>query len=556
MRNSHVALLSAAFLALFFATPLFAEVTESSGRITGTVAYRERIALPRDAVIHVQLLDVSIADIAAQSISDEDISDQGQPPVSFVLPYDAAMIKPNHRYAVRATIRSADGMLMFTTTQSYPVITNGAPTKVSLLLHTVGHGAASLKTAPGKAKPAAEAPPATPAATENSAPPAADAQPSSTSVTDKNGGTQQPAVPGARSINPGEGMTDWEGPSPAIPPAAKTSAESQAPAKAVPEAETPAPAANPIAPRVSKETVLNSADIPKKTATPAEPTKAETASAEAPKAEVPNSVERPSSADSSAAPGNAAPPPETAAKNEAVTPAPEAAAKSEAPVPAPETSAKNEVPPTSEAALPDAPSAKVVSNSAVADSAEAAKSEAALPDAPSAASAASAAANKPDSHAADSEPPTASAAPPESANAASVSEMANAEPAPDVAPPAVKPATPLADTQWKLVSLAGKEIVLEPTDRPMTLAFSPEGERIAGSAGCNRYLGTFTDQHGKLKLDPGGMTLMACAPPASEREQKFIAMLRSADGYRVSGPILTLTSKGRTVAKFRNEMSQ
>ncbi len=90
----------------------------------------------------------------------------------------------------------------------------------------------------------------------------------------------------------------------------------------------------------------------------------------------------------------------------------------------------------------------------------------------------------------------------------------------------------------------------------MTLAFSPEGARIAGSAGCNSYIGTFTDDHGRLHLNPGNMTMMACADRASTREQKFVAMLRSADGYKISGDFLLLTHNGKTVAKFKNNSEQ
>nr|MBA3259287.1 YbaY family lipoprotein [Gemmatimonadales bacterium] len=39
-------------------------------RVTGTVAYRERMALPGDAVVQVQLSDVSLQDVAAPVIAE------------------------------------------------------------------------------------------------------------------------------------------------------------------------------------------------------------------------------------------------------------------------------------------------------------------------------------------------------------------------------------------------------------------------------------------------------------------------------------------------------
>jgi len=110
--------------------------------------------------------------------------------------------------------------------------------------------------------------------------------------------------------------------------------------------------------------------------------------------------------------------------------------------------------------------------------------------------------------------------------------------------------TPLADTQWKLIQLGSEEIVITPPQKPISLAFSPEGRRIAGSAGCNTYIGTFSDDHGTLHLNPGSMTLIACDDPAGTREKKFVAMLRSADGYKLDGDVLLLTRNGKTVAKF------
>ena len=60
-----------------------------------TVAYRERIALPADAVINVQLLDTSVADVAAQTVAEVLINAEGrQVPVPFTLTYDPAKIVP------------------------------------------------------------------------------------------------------------------------------------------------------------------------------------------------------------------------------------------------------------------------------------------------------------------------------------------------------------------------------------------------------------------------------------------------------------------------------
>lgn len=113
----------------------------SDSVVSGTVAYRERIALPADAVVEVSLSNVSKMDVAASVIANTTILPNGQQvPLSFALRYDPGRIEPNHTYAVRAVIRSA-GRMIFTTDSTYHVITQGNPTHVDLLLMQVSQEA-------------------------------------------------------------------------------------------------------------------------------------------------------------------------------------------------------------------------------------------------------------------------------------------------------------------------------------------------------------------------------------------------------------------------------
>jgi putative lipoprotein len=108
--------------------------------VTGSVAYRERMALPADAVVEVRLSDVSRQDVAAPVIAETTVMPAGRRiPIPFELRYDPVKIEPKRTYALRATISSA-GRMMFTTTNSYPVITRGNPTKVNLMLERVAAG--------------------------------------------------------------------------------------------------------------------------------------------------------------------------------------------------------------------------------------------------------------------------------------------------------------------------------------------------------------------------------------------------------------------------------
>ena len=109
------------------------DVATSAAQVTGTLMYRERMALPPDAVAEVWLLDTSLADVPAVEIAYQRIEGRGNPPIPFVLEYDAQQIREGMQYGVRATIRH-DGQLLFTSDTHYPVLTRGAGNTADLLL--------------------------------------------------------------------------------------------------------------------------------------------------------------------------------------------------------------------------------------------------------------------------------------------------------------------------------------------------------------------------------------------------------------------------------------
>lgn len=107
---------------------------DAAGAVTGTVTYLQRVALPPDAVIEVKLQDVSLADAPAKTIADQKITlGTRQVPVPFDLKFDPAKIDPKHSYSVRATILT-EGQPRFITDKAYPVITQGNPSHVELIL--------------------------------------------------------------------------------------------------------------------------------------------------------------------------------------------------------------------------------------------------------------------------------------------------------------------------------------------------------------------------------------------------------------------------------------
>jgi putative lipoprotein len=107
-------------------------------RVTGSVTYLQRIALPPGAVIKVQLVDVSRADAPAVVLGEQQIQAEGrQPPFAFAIAYDPSRIQPNLSYAVGARIEDG-GRLLFINDQRYAVLTRGAPKHVDMVLRAVG----------------------------------------------------------------------------------------------------------------------------------------------------------------------------------------------------------------------------------------------------------------------------------------------------------------------------------------------------------------------------------------------------------------------------------
>ena len=102
---------SALSLAACATTPAEQPVT-----VTGSITYRERIALPPTAQVEITLADVSLADAPSTTIAQQAFTADGrQVPFAFTLTVDQRRLDPRHSYAVSARISDASGRLMFIT---------------------------------------------------------------------------------------------------------------------------------------------------------------------------------------------------------------------------------------------------------------------------------------------------------------------------------------------------------------------------------------------------------------------------------------------------------
>jgi putative lipoprotein len=113
---------------------------EEGPPVNGTVTYRQRIALPEDAVVTVQIQDVSRMDAPARVIGEHVIhTSGGQVPIGYSVPYDPGAIDESHSYSMSARIEDGEGKLLFISDTVVPVITRNNPTKdVEIIVVSAG----------------------------------------------------------------------------------------------------------------------------------------------------------------------------------------------------------------------------------------------------------------------------------------------------------------------------------------------------------------------------------------------------------------------------------
>ena len=113
--------------------PMVSEMVADSSYISGTIAYRERIALSPQAVAEISLQDVSIADTPATVIAQQRITNPGQVPIHFEFGYKPEDIDERMSYAIQARILEG-GHLMFINDTHTAALTRGAGNHVDMML--------------------------------------------------------------------------------------------------------------------------------------------------------------------------------------------------------------------------------------------------------------------------------------------------------------------------------------------------------------------------------------------------------------------------------------
>lgn len=98
----------------------------STATLSGTIVYRERIALPPGARVGVYLIENTRVDQPVKMLTDKVFVPKGQVPITWSLDYDPSQINPENRYSVGARIL-VNGQTWMDSQAQHLVITQGAP---------------------------------------------------------------------------------------------------------------------------------------------------------------------------------------------------------------------------------------------------------------------------------------------------------------------------------------------------------------------------------------------------------------------------------------------
>jgi len=108
--------------------------------VSGTASYRERVALPPDAVFEAFLEEVPRADAPAVVVASVRVPSP-KVPIGFTITYDPSRIDGRQRHVVRGRI-TLNGQLMFTSDTAHPVLGPGGARTVDMPLRRVTGSAA------------------------------------------------------------------------------------------------------------------------------------------------------------------------------------------------------------------------------------------------------------------------------------------------------------------------------------------------------------------------------------------------------------------------------
>jgi heat shock protein HslJ len=111
----------------------------------------------------------------------------------------------------------------------------------------------------------------------------------------------------------------------------------------------------------------------------------------------------------------------------------------------------------------------------------------------------------------------------------------------------------LSGKVWALTELMGKPPV---SGTGISAEFSSDG-KISGSAGCNRYSGTYNVSGNSITISSSmATTMMICDQPVMDQESAYLKALAEAKTFEVKGDTFTLTGADKTSLASYKAQSQ
>lgn len=102
------------------------------------------------------------------------------------------------------------------------------------------------------------------------------------------------------------------------------------------------------------------------------------------------------------------------------------------------------------------------------------------------------------------------------------------------------PPPQLAGVNWKVTSFNNNRHAVVGVLGNSNITMSFKDGKVAGSAGCNNFHGTYATEGSTLKIGPLATTRRACEEPLMTQEQQFLAALASAVTWSIDGNVLDM----------------
>jgi uncharacterized lipoprotein YbaY/heat shock protein HslJ/uncharacterized lipoprotein NlpE involved in copper resistance len=114
------------------------------------------------------------------------------------------------------------------------------------------------------------------------------------------------------------------------------------------------------------------------------------------------------------------------------------------------------------------------------------------------------------------------------------------------------PQASLTDTYWRIDTLMGEAVEVQPNRRePHLVVQGGEERRFRATVGCNQMLGSYETDGERLRFGAAASTMMACPPPLDSMERSLSEVLSQTRAIRLAGQGLELLAEdGTTLAQL------